>query len=513
MDYYADINYSDLEIGSEASIAWERALTEGDGFHYRINGGYEAAVGRSGGIEGREMILFIGPTADTSVESWLLFSAWDVQRGEGGTIVAVYPFRHYYSPEEVTQFQSELEIELPAFRTAILAAQQARVVANDGRTQPDPSFPMLITDANNLRQYYVHAGAYSDPDGPPAQPPPAQVCTNGIAVDPITNRGLVHDCEALLAAKDTLRGTATLNWSKDLAIGSWDGITMSGTPSRVTEVDLSSESLSGTIAAELGRLIKLTDLDLSSNALTGSIPAELGLLINLEEVRLSGNSLTGCIPVALKDVATNDLNSLNLRYCAPPAPGNLRVGTTTQTSVPLSWDAVANTSRYRMEYRRSLTRDWTTDTETLTTTSHTVNELLCYKGYQFRVSAYGSGTTYAAAWSEPSTILSEITGECVSPVFDEESYSFTVMEDAGTGAAVGTVLATDPNDDALTYRITGGNAERTFAIGPSTGTITVAGPLNRTTMPLHTLTVEADDGNGNTDTVTVALLSRGAIMG
>ena len=226
---------------------------------------------------------------------------------------------------------------------------------------------------------------------------------------------------------------------------------------------------------------------------------------DLEEVRLSGNSLTGCIPVALKDVATNDLNSLNLLYCAPPAPGNLRVGTTTQTSVPLSWDAVANTSRYRMEYRRSLTRDWTTDTETLTTTSHTVNELLCYKGYQFRVSAYGSGTTYAAAWSEPAAILSEITGECVSPVFDEESYSFTVMEDAGTGTEVDTVSATDPNDDAVTYAITAGNAAGTFAIGPSTGTITVAGPLNRTTMPLHTLTVEADDGNGNTDSVTVEI--------
>ena len=171
----------------------------------------------------------------------------------------------------------------------------------------------------------------------------------------------------------------------------------------------------------------------------------------------------------------------------------------------LSWDAVSSASKYRVEYRLRSARDWTVDDETLTTTSHTVDELECDSAYQFRVSAYGSGTTYAAEWSEPSTILSEITGECTAPEFDEESYSFTVMEDVGTGTEVDTVSATDPNDDALTYAITAGNAAGTFAIGPSTGTITVAGPLNRTTTPLHTLTVQADDGNGNTGTVTVVI--------
>ena len=68
------------------------------------------------------------------------------------------------------------------------------------------------------------------------------------------------------------------------------------TPSRVTEVDPSSEGFSGTIPPALGTLFELTTLDLSMNAL----------------LWLSRNSLTGCIPVALKDVATNDLSSLNL---------------------------------------------------------------------------------------------------------------------------------------------------------------------------------------------------------
>ena len=37
-------------------------------------------------------------------------------------------------------------------------------------------------------------------------------------------------CEALLAARDTLAGSRTLNWSGSTAIGSWDGVTVDGSP-------------------------------------------------------------------------------------------------------------------------------------------------------------------------------------------------------------------------------------------------------------------------------------------
>ncbi len=174
---------------------------------------------------------------------------------------------------------------------------------------------------------------------------------------PSVNRGLVHDCEALLEGKDTLRGTATLDWAATSAVTGWEDINTGGSPSRVTELDLSGESLSGSIPASLGRLFELTTLDLSSNSLTGDIPKELGWLYNLEELRLSGNSLTGCIPVALEDVATNDLSSLNLLYCRPPAPENLRTSSTSDTGVTLNWDSVAS--------------------DTLTVTTHTMSDLTC----------------------------------------------------------------------------------------------------------------------------------------
>ena len=46
------------------------------------------------------------------------------------------------------------------------------------------------------------------------------------APDQADNPALMRDCIELLGLKDTLQGTATLNWSLDTAITSWDGVTM-----------------------------------------------------------------------------------------------------------------------------------------------------------------------------------------------------------------------------------------------------------------------------------------------
>ena len=428
-------------------------------------------------IVGREAMLFIGPSVDTMAEAWEVFETRFLERQDDETVVAVRPDRYVWQSEpDYEQNRNKVEMPLAEFSTAVTAAHQARVAAYGGRTNRDLDSPMLLSNANDLSTYFRSIGVDDDPDGPPAQPPPAPVCASGTAVtNPDTNRGLMHDCSNLLEAKDTLRGTATLNWSNNLAIGSWEGLTTSGTPTRVTRVVLVNKNL------------------------TGSIAAEFSALIYLEELRLSGNSLTGCIPVALQGIETNDLGSLNLLYCAPPAPESLSAGTATRTSVPLSWSAVSDTSKFRVEYRPRRSRDWMTDDDALITTSHTVDELECGSAYQFRVSAFGSGTTYAAAWSEPSPVLLANTAECASPEFAEDAYNFEVPQDAARGDEVGTVLATDPQGDAVTYSITAGNDAGSFAVGASTGTITVAGTLNRETTPTYTLTVRASDGSNTSD--------------
>jgi len=63
-----------------------------------------------------------------------------------------------------------------------------------------------------------------------------------------------------------------------------------------TELNLSSNNLTGSIPSEIGNLTNLTGLHLYGNQLTGSIPPEIGNLTNLENLSLYGNQLTGSIP-------------------------------------------------------------------------------------------------------------------------------------------------------------------------------------------------------------------------
>ena len=123
--------------------------------------------------------------------------------------------------------------------------------------------------------------------------------SEGAVADAPNNPDLVSDCDTLLAARDTLVGTATLNWSASIPIGQWNGVTAAGSPLRVTELDLFKMELTGEIPAVLGSLSDLRYLYLGNNRLTGEIPSELTDLSNLEALTLGGNLLTGSIPVGL----------------------------------------------------------------------------------------------------------------------------------------------------------------------------------------------------------------------
>ena len=414
-----------LEQLESLRSAYERALSEGGRFEYAdplqgvlppdgglgpLRLGYTdvpMVTGPPGGIGGREFVLFVGPLYDLSVEAWEVLYTWDVERREDDTVVALHPYRRSFNREQ----QSYAEVELPALTQEVTAAHQARVVAYGGRIGGRSGLPMLVTDANQLRQFFSDpkVGAYAPSAPTPSQPPPA--C--GLAVpDQADNPGLMRDCMTLLELKDTLRGAATLNWAATSTITTWEGVTLNASSTRVAELELDDEGLDGTIPPSLGELSALVTLDLSDNSLTGEIPAELGRLSNLETLRLSGNSFTGCIPLALRSVPTNDLSLLNLLYCRPPAPENLTTGTPAETSVPLSWHPVPNAGTYRAEYRLATSTEWLVDMDNATTTSHVVDDLTCGTGHSFRVSALGSGTVYASEWSEPSAPLSAATAAC-----------------------------------------------------------------------------------------------------
>ena len=252
----------------------------------------DAVSGLTDAIGRRESIVLLAPMGAhnaISVEAWQSVEQWDMQRADDGTVNAV----RYGVP------QSDPEYSLP------YADLKRRVATAAGS---DAFAGKRIANASGITQYYRDIGAYGDitpGDGEtttftPAQPPPR--CGSAVA-NHAANPGLVQDCMALLAAKDELRGTRSLNWSESLAIADWDGVKTTGTPARVTQVRLVARRFTGTIPSSLGKLPALTRLFLNGNELTGTIPPSLGDLAALEQLRLNDNDLTGSLPAELGELA------------------------------------------------------------------------------------------------------------------------------------------------------------------------------------------------------------------
>ena len=149
-------------------------------------------------------------------------------------------------------------------------------------------------------------------------------CDDGTAVpDPDKNRGLVADCTVLLGLREELAGTGSLNWDADLAISDWQGITISGSPSRVSALKLRETQLTGQIPAELANLTQLQELHLYYNQLTGPIPRQIGEMTRLQSLGLTGNQLNGPIPVELAQLERLEQLSLGENHLTGPIPKEL----------------------------------------------------------------------------------------------------------------------------------------------------------------------------------------------
>lgn len=148
-------------------------------------------------------------------------------------------------------------------------------------------------------------------------------CTNGLVVEnPEENVDLVNDCKILLQGRDTLAGSAKLNWSTDIPISRWQGITIEGSPARVVELKLIFADLSGQIPPRLGELSALRVLSFRINDLSGGIPPELAGLSELRDLDLHGNTeLGGTISTELarlSNLEALDLNAAGLTGSIPP---------------------------------------------------------------------------------------------------------------------------------------------------------------------------------------------------
>ena len=136
------------------------------------------------------------------------------------------------------------------------------------------------------------------------------------------------DLAALTAIYRSTNGaywTNNTGWMTDAPFNSWYGVTADSS-GRVTEVDLSSNNLNGTIPPAIGQLSDIEKLWLKENNLTGIIPPELGQLSILKELSLSQNDLSGTIPPGLgqlSNLTALGLRENNLSGSIPPEIGQL----------------------------------------------------------------------------------------------------------------------------------------------------------------------------------------------
>ena len=97
-----------------------------------------------------------------------------------------------------------------------------------------------------------------------------------------------------------------------------------------------------------------------------------------------------------------------------PAPTGLSVTSSTDASVSLSWNAVANAYRYKLERGTSSSGPWTDVGSETGDMSGTATVLDCDTTYYFRVSTRGDGSPYSATFGDTSSAVSRATSECAA---------------------------------------------------------------------------------------------------
>ncbi len=336
------------------------------------------------------------------------------------------------------------------------------------------------------------------------------VCLNGVVIpSPDANPDLVGDCQVLYAARGALAGSGgSLDWDGETSLGSWEGVTILGTPGRVWRLQLANKGLDGSIPAALGSLGALRRIDLDDNSLTGQIPAELGNLARLTHLYLFDNGLTGRIPAELGNLSNLQvlyLEGNQLSGTIPAALGNLD----RLTQLVLDDNRLSGSIPAELGDMDSLSELFLRDNSLTGRIPISLGRLELER-------VYLTGNSFSGCFPHNFRDVAnhdldhpdlDDLHDCPNraPVFEESSYSFTVSRDATEGHAVGNVAAEDPDGRTVTYAISEGNDDDRFGIGAGTGRITVAGTLGPEDATSHRLTVQAQDAEGTTSDVGVTV--------
>ena len=122
--------------------------------------------------EGREMVLLLRTPYTTTVEtlarSGELGTVWFLQRDGEDEIRAVDQATWLV----IDELQSHFDLPLSELEARIKKAAENRSAVTEGRIGVDTSLPMLVTDANQLQDFFVSVGAVYEGEDATVLPPP-----------------------------------------------------------------------------------------------------------------------------------------------------------------------------------------------------------------------------------------------------------------------------------------------------------------------------------------------------
>lgn len=132
--------------------------------------------------------------------------------------------------------------------------------------------------------------------------------------------------EALYNATDGNNWTNNDNWDftgdENDVTDTWFGLIVSG--GHVTQINLQSNNLVGTIPAEIGDFPELIELRLNNNSLTSAIPVEIDGLINLSRLDLNDNDLSGTLPTELGSLTSLQIMQLQTNSFTGVVPASFQ---------------------------------------------------------------------------------------------------------------------------------------------------------------------------------------------
>ena len=174
-------------------------------------------------------------------------------------------------------------------------AGQRKTLPDDVSLQPGPS---RTGPAEPTERRCAFVGTTDERDAAAPAPGFENLARRGAAIQPEERQAL----EALYRATDGDHWKHRVGWLGPPGTEcNWHGVgcAFSDGTSRIVELELDDNGITGTIPPEIGQLRELQSLNLGRNDLMGAIPSTLGQLGSLEWLDVSGNQLSGLLPDAL----------------------------------------------------------------------------------------------------------------------------------------------------------------------------------------------------------------------